>query len=463
MQHQGETPSTYLNKGQFYTLSIHDTEEYDGDIHSVIKIAFHEDAHRKLATRYWNFWLSQQPSPKTARALDIERASSTGMLEVQSKAFDKTQFKWNGKEGVKLMIRFNCLSTDFSRIKGVKGIPLRIQLETFAANNGPDTNKSSKSSGDGTGVDVVSPARGRILERSFAKIKLFRDKGAERKNKDDQKHLEKMWDKMRGKNADMNPLSQVLAPVQQTSTFWECPEDEEDDGNEDDDNNSTGNFVDEEVSGRRSSSSREDRSLDGDSRDNDDNVDEDNSNQHRENNYEYNDPVQNENSRLKRQKMNDGAVAGFEDSDSTGKSGGGGSGAIVPSSSLPSSSRHFSSNALSGPSDADFLDKDPSYVPQQRKKKPMALLCLYIKIGNETVYRAIYLERPTLHDLTQKLCEKLEIQSSTVSAVYRRTIRKCLLVRMDDAMVAQMTDELDMEIEYEFNHLDGSVNLTLKY
>ncbi|KAG0288585.1 grainyhead-like, partial [Linnemannia gamsii] len=222
LQHQGDTPSTYLNKGQFYTISIQDTEAYDGDIHSVVRIAFHEDAHRKLAARYWSFWLSQQANPKSARALDIERASSTGMVEVQSKTFDRTQFKWSGKEGAKLMIRFNCLSTDFSRIKGVKGIPLRIQIETY------ETNYNGDPSGRGPGgADGGMLSHGRIIERSFAKIKLFRDKGAERKNKDDQKHLEKMWDKMRGKHADTNPLSQILASVQQVSMFWECPEDEE--------------------------------------------------------------------------------------------------------------------------------------------------------------------------------------------------------------------------------------------
>ncbi|KAF9944116.1 grainyhead-like, partial [Mortierella alpina] len=211
MQHQGDTPVTYLNKGQFYTVSLQDAEEFDGDINSVIKVTFHEEAHRKMAARYWSFWLSQQTNPKTARALDIEKASSTGMMEVQSKTFDRISFKWNGKAGAKLMVRFNCLSTDFSRIKGVKGIPLRVHMDTML--------DGSAFSGDD---------QDQAVERSYAKIKLFRDKGAERKNKDDHKHLEKMWDKMRGKNADTNPLSQVLAPVQSVSVFWECLDHQED-------------------------------------------------------------------------------------------------------------------------------------------------------------------------------------------------------------------------------------------
>lgn len=110
---------------------------------------------------------------------NVERASSTGMLEVQSKTFDRTLFKWNGKEGAKLMIRFNCLSTDFSRIKGVKGIPLRIQIETYDTSYGGGDH-GGKGSGGGVGgfggMDGGLLSRGRIIERSFAKIKLFRDK-----------------------------------------------------------------------------------------------------------------------------------------------------------------------------------------------------------------------------------------------------------------------------------------------
>ena len=96
-----------------------------------------------------------------------------------------------------------------------------------------------------------------------------------------------------------------------------------------------------------------------------------------------------------------------------------------------------------------------------RKKRPV--LCLYIKIGGEAVYRAVYLEKCTLADLIQKLSEKLEIQSSTISHVFRKTLKKELIVRVDDAMVGQMADELDMVVEYDFNQQDGSVNLTLKY
>ncbi|GJJ68620.1 transcription factor CP2 and related proteins [Entomortierella parvispora] len=470
MQRQEETPVTYLNKGQFYTVALEDSEQYDGDITSVIKVTFHDASHRRLAAPYWSFWLSQQANPKTARALDIERASSSGMMEVQSKTFDRISFKWNGKTGAKLMVRFNCLSTDFSRIKGVKGIPLRVHMDTILDGIGGSHSSSASKNHNNTSEDQ----QGQSIERSFAKIKLFRDKGAERKNKDDHKHLEKMWDKMRGKNADTNPLVNMLAPVQSVSLFTECmdhPEgsgedetldlsetlalDSEADNGNGDDNNSAGdrgsshstrggseNRLASPASGGggggggggdsvSSSSSLQHQSTTASKKRRRATADQ-GDNGHGRSGYGQQQPQQ-----------GDYGQVGFPLSSSGGATSTGGEG--------PAGSTEL------------FLDRDPNYVPTTVSRKRRPVLCLYIKIGGETVYRAVYLEKFTLADLIQKLSEKLEIQSSTISCVYRKTNKKELMVRMDDAMVAQMSDELDMIVDYEFNQLDGSVNLTLKY
>ncbi|CAG8551000.1 14990_t:CDS:2 [Acaulospora colombiana] len=195
-----ETPMTYLNKGQYYGIILQDQERFDGELTSIVKVMFHDDAHRKMASTYWSFWLTQQASPKTARAIDIDKAASTGINSVETKTFDRVQFRWHGKKGAKIFIRFNCLSTDFSRIKGVKGIPLRIHVETKYENGTTSTN----------------------VEKSFAKVKLFRDKGAERKNKDDQKHLEKMVEKMRGKSQEpTSPMIMMYAPPNPVTIFTE--------------------------------------------------------------------------------------------------------------------------------------------------------------------------------------------------------------------------------------------------
>ncbi|KAG0380370.1 grainyhead-like, partial [Mortierella sp. AD032] len=478
---------------QFYTVVLEDTEEYDGDITSVIKVTFHDASHRKLAARYWSFWLSQQSNPKIARALDIEKASSSGMMEVQSKTFDRISFKWNGKAGAKLMVRFNCLSTDFSRIKGVKGIPLRVHVDTMTE--------------DLDSTDAAQVGAGeQNMERSFAKIKLFRDKGAERKNKDDHKHLEKMWDKMRGKNADTNPLVNMLAPVQIVSLFSECMDHPEGSGEDetldlsetlahDPDNDGEGGSATGAGGGgddgatTSGTSSRHDseanrqspggagagagasstsagaesnslvpvtkkRRRGTDSAGNS-STGNNNSSSSNSNNYDQ-------------QNSNQQNQVGYLNSSSSplsnsGSGFGGNNSNCNSTSNIISNSNSSSSGGTMMTLSSDlFLDRDPNYIPQPRKKRP-PVLCLYIKIGGESVYRAVYLEKYTLADLIQKLSEKLEIQSSTISCVYRKTTKKELMVRVDDSMVAQMMDELDMVVDYEFNQMDGSVNLTLKY
>jgi hypothetical protein len=79
-------------------------------------------------------------------------AGSSGLIDPQCDAFDRVSFTWNGRHGAKVLLKFNCLSTDFSRIKGVKGIPLRIAAETYPLDNEHQ------------------------IERTFCKTKLFRDK-----------------------------------------------------------------------------------------------------------------------------------------------------------------------------------------------------------------------------------------------------------------------------------------------
>uniref|UniRef100_A0ACB8FEN5 Grainyhead-like protein 2 n=1 Tax=Sphaerodactylus townsendi TaxID=933632 RepID=A0ACB8FEN5_9SAUR len=69
------------------------------------------------------------------------------------------------KNGIEIFITVNCLSTDFSSQKGVKGLPLMIQIDTYSYNN-----RSNKP-----------------IHRAFCQIKVFCDKGAERKIRDEER------------------------------------------------------------------------------------------------------------------------------------------------------------------------------------------------------------------------------------------------------------------------------------
>ncbi|CEI96188.1 hypothetical protein RMCBS344292_10354 [Rhizopus microsporus] len=178
-QRAEESSITYLNRGQLYCIQLTDTYNQNETITSSLSIEFHNASHRSIAENYWNYWLAQQKQLES-RAIDIDLSQSVGIVNAIMPSFDKISFEWNGSIGAKLCVRFKCLSTDFSRIKGVKGIPLRAHMESKTENE---------------------------QEACYCKIKLFRDKGAERKNKDDAKQISKQLEKVYG---SANPQSLSL-------------------------------------------------------------------------------------------------------------------------------------------------------------------------------------------------------------------------------------------------------------
>ncbi|KAI8332794.1 CP2 transcription factor-domain-containing protein [Chlamydoabsidia padenii] len=203
---------TYLNRGQAYGIHFQDqATSKDTLITSTISITFHDITHRQAAHNYWRFWLSQQDRPEEARALDVDTQQSSGLTSVNYPSFDRITIQWQSHVGATLFIRFNCLSTDFSRIKGVKGIPLRVLVES--------TDSSPLN------YDNLTPSS----EKSFCKIKLFRDKGAERKNKDDAKQISKQLEKLKAEgNPQHNPLWHFYnQPVLPYSKFEALPEEDE--------------------------------------------------------------------------------------------------------------------------------------------------------------------------------------------------------------------------------------------
>jgi hypothetical protein len=60
-----------LNTGQYYIITLNDTENCDGDIETTVILMFHDEQHRRVAPSFWKFWLGQQLSTSSARAIDI--------------------------------------------------------------------------------------------------------------------------------------------------------------------------------------------------------------------------------------------------------------------------------------------------------------------------------------------------------------------------------------------------------
>ncbi|TWW79700.1 grainyhead-like protein 2 homolog [Takifugu flavidus] len=223
---QGEGPMAYLNRGQFYplTLSMSDfpsclsqlrgkmqrdltaTHRPDGSpsscdqyavgvselkqdsiVQSVIMVVFGEDKCRDEQLKNWKYWHSRQHTAKQ-RVLDIAdyKESFSTIGNVEEIAYNAVSFTWDVREEAKVFISVNCLSTDFSSQKGVKGMPLIIQIDTYSYNSGSGS---------------------RPIHRAFAQMKVFCDKGAERKLRDEEK--KQLRRRTKGKNSTIGQTSPI--------------------------------------------------------------------------------------------------------------------------------------------------------------------------------------------------------------------------------------------------------------
>ncbi|XP_024271754.1 grainyhead-like protein 1 homolog isoform X2 [Oncorhynchus tshawytscha] len=184
-QKTGDGTMTYLNKGQFYPISLREIDNSKlrhpiSKVRSVVMVVFGEEKCRDDQLKHWKYWHSRQHTAKQ-RCLDIAdyKESFNTISNIEEISYNAISFTWDINEEAKIFISVNCLSTDFSSQKGVKGLPLNLQIDTYSYNN-----RSNKP-----------------IHRAFCQIKVFCDKGAERKIRDE----EKKQSRRKGKSTDLNP------------------------------------------------------------------------------------------------------------------------------------------------------------------------------------------------------------------------------------------------------------------
>ncbi|KAM9737560.1 grainyhead-like transcription factor 2b isoform 2-T2 [Menidia menidia] len=199
-QKQGEGPMTYLNKGQFYAVTLNELSSNKrlrhpiSKVRSVIMVVFSEDKNRDEQLKYWKYWHSRQHTAKQ-RVLDIAdyKESFNTIANIEEIAYNAISFTWDVNEEAKIFITVNCLSTDFSSQKGVKGLPLMIQIDTYSYNS----------------------RRDKPLHRAYSQIKVFCDKGAERKIRDEERKLFRK--KSKGKDGSVGVIS---VPKKSDTTYF---------------------------------------------------------------------------------------------------------------------------------------------------------------------------------------------------------------------------------------------------
>ncbi|XP_034144301.1 grainyhead-like protein 3 homolog [Esox lucius] len=197
-----ELPPVYLNRGQFYPISlVGSTASLSCDkVKTVVMVVFENDKSTETQLSYWSQWHARQPTAKQ-RVIDV--ADHEGVfcgIQVEEVAFNALSFVWNPSEEGKVFVRINCLSTDFSSQKGVKGLPLILQIDTYDFSAGTN----------------------RLIHRAACQAKIFSDKGAERKMKDEDRRRSQ---RSRGKTVVLNNTGRSSGSVGSGSTFLKTLDD----------------------------------------------------------------------------------------------------------------------------------------------------------------------------------------------------------------------------------------------
>ncbi|XP_011872603.1 PREDICTED: protein grainyhead [Vollenhovia emeryi] len=197
---------TYINKGQFYGITLEYVPDPDKPliksgqtVKSVVMLMFREEKSPEDEIKSWQFWHGRQHSVKQ-RILDADTKNSVGLVGcIEEIAHNAIAVYWNPIESsAKINVAVQCLSTDFSSQKGVKGLPLHIQIDTYE--------------------EYVSQTHTYTppSHRGYCQIKVFCDKGAERKTRDEERRAAKRKMSTTGRKK----LDELYHPVTERSEFY---------------------------------------------------------------------------------------------------------------------------------------------------------------------------------------------------------------------------------------------------
>ncbi|XP_036400823.1 transcription factor CP2-like protein 1 [Megalops cyprinoides] len=173
-----EETLTYLNQGQSYEIRmlnrklVEYTDISSKCVKSIVRVVFHDRRLQYTEHQQLEGWRWSRPGD---RILDIDIPLSVGVLEPRAHPLqlNTIEFLWDPVKNASVFIQVHCISTEFTPRKhgGEKGVPFRIQIDTFGQNE-----------------------NGEYLEHihsSSCQVKVFKPKGADRKLKTDREKIEK--------------------------------------------------------------------------------------------------------------------------------------------------------------------------------------------------------------------------------------------------------------------------------
>ncbi|XP_072542239.1 transcription factor CP2-like protein 1 [Salminus brasiliensis] len=190
---------TYLNQGQFYEIRMLDRKVGECAhtsstcVKSIVRVVFHDRRLQYVERVQLEKWRWNRPGD---RILDVDVALSVGIEEPHAHPLqlNTIEFLWDPVKNASVFIQVNCISTEFTARKhgGEKGVPFRIQVDTFMQNEHGDYLEH--------------------VHSSSCQIKVFKPRGADRKLKTDRERTAKKSPQDRDK----------YQPSYETTILTEC-------------------------------------------------------------------------------------------------------------------------------------------------------------------------------------------------------------------------------------------------
>ena len=89
-----------------------------------------------------------------------------------------------------------------------------------------------------------------------------------------------------------------------------------------------------------------------------------------------------------------------------------------------------------------------------------------VKFHSCEVYRAIYLKHLTVKELTEKIVQRMNIKMPVSNVLRKITTKdkKSMIVKVDDEVIQDMSEEQDIHIETEADpNSENTINLILNF
>lgn len=131
----------------------------DSLLQSVIKICFHERRLQFMEREQMQQWQQSRPGE---RIIEVDVPLSYGLCHVSqplsSGSLNTVEIFWDPLKEVGVYIKVNCISTEFTPKKhgGEKGVPFRLQIETYIEN----TNSATASGSGGSNNSAIASGSG---------------------------------------------------------------------------------------------------------------------------------------------------------------------------------------------------------------------------------------------------------------------------------------------------------------